>query len=157
MNKEEIIKNEGNVVETVTLFDGAITVPKDQNFKHVNIPAKKKYNVYNPKFSQAVANPVITEKTMAMTEDGYYTFKVDKKATKHQITHCLELMFGIAVVEIKTIRSGSMTAHWNRKKKKKNIKVDISKKALVKFNPAVELNMEKVQSMMDNRQNMMRS
>jgi ribosomal protein L23 len=157
MNNEEIIKNDSNIVETVTLFDGAVTVPKDQNFKHVKISAKKKYNVYNPKFSQTVANPVITEKSMAMTEDGYYTFKVDKTATKYQIVHSLELMFGIAVVEIKTIRSGTMTAYWNRNKKKKNIKKEITKKALVKFNPAVELNMEKIQSMMDNRQNIMRS
>jgi ribosomal protein L23 len=90
-----------------------------------------------------------------MTANGYYTFKVHKTATKQQIVHALEVMFGIAVVEIKTIRTGQTKAHWSHKKKK-NIKVEVGKKALVKFNPDVELNMEKIQSMMDNRQQMMR-
>jgi ribosomal protein L23 len=156
MSKEEEEKNNQSVVEQVQLFDGAITVPKNQKFRHVNFPKKKIYNVYNKKFSELVASPLITEKAMDITNDGYYTFKVHKNATKPQIIHSLELMFGIAVVDIKTIRTGQTTAHWNRKKKKKNIKVDIAKKALVKFNPDVELNMEKIQTMMDNRQNIMR-
>ena len=121
MSKEEIEKVQGNVVEQVTLFDGAITVPKDQKFKHVNFPKKNIYNVYNSKFGSLLVNPLISEKSMDMTANGYYTFKVHKTATKQQIVHALEVMFGIAVVEIKTIRTGQTKAHWSHKKKK-NIK-----------------------------------
>lgn len=161
MNKETIkngeeIHNENQIVERISLFDGAINVPANQEFKHKRFKKTDLYNIYNSKFNDLVDNPIITEKTMDISNDGFYTFKVDKNATKKQITHALEVMFGIAVVSIKTIRTGQQTAHWNRKKKKKNIKKDIEKKALVKFNPDVELNMEKVQSIMENRQKIMR-
>ena len=150
MGGEQVVQQE----ETIALFEGAIRVPKEQRFRHLNMEKKHYYSVNNPKFSSLIANPVISEKSMAICANGYYTFKVDKKATKRQITHAIEKIFGIAVVEIKTIRTGSMVSRWSHKKKK-NLKEGIGKKALIKFNPEVEIDMERVQNIMQNRTNIM--
>jgi large subunit ribosomal protein L23 len=140
--------------ETVNLFEGAIKVPKNQTFKHEKMDKKHYYSVHNPKFSNLVLNPLISEKSMAVCSNGFYTFLVDKKATKKQITHAIEKIFGIAVIDIKTIRTGNMISHWSHKKKK-NLKENIGKKALIKFNPDVEIDMERVQTIMQNRTNIM--
>jgi large subunit ribosomal protein L23 len=153
MSKEEEKNQE--VVQRIDILDGTINVPANQKLRHLTMKKKEILSVFNDKFHDIVKDPVISEKSMDLADQGWYTFNVDKNATKHQIIHALEVMFKIGVVDVHTVRSGTQTAFWNRKKKKKEIKKEISKKAMVKFNPDVDLNMDKIQELMANREKIM--
>ena len=50
-----------------------------------------------------IYGPVITEKSMAGGQNGVYTFKVDKRATKTQIKSEIERHFGVKVEKINTL------------------------------------------------------
>lgn len=50
-----------------------------------------------------ILGPVITEKSFAGQQNGVYTFKVDKRATKTQIKSELERQFGVKVLRINTL------------------------------------------------------
>jgi len=153
MSKEEMKNQE--VVQRIDILDGAINVPANQKLKHIAIPKKELLSVFNDRFHDIIKDPIITEKSMDLADQGWYTFEVHKTATKYQIIHALEVMFKIGVVQVHTVRSGTKVAHWNRKKKKKEIKKEITKRAMVKFNPEVELNMDKIQELMANREKIM--
>jgi ribosomal protein L23 len=154
-NEEKNSTMNQEIVQRVDILDGTISVPSNQKLRHLNIPKKKILSVFNDKFHDIVKDPVISEKSMDLADKGWYTFEVSKTATKHQIIHALEVMFKIGVVDVHTVRSGTKVAHWNREKKKKEIKKSISKKAMVKFNPDVDLNMDKIQELMANREKIM--
>ena len=47
--------------------------------------------------------PVITEKSMAATAEGKYTFKVAKNAEKVEIAKAVEKQFGVKVAKVNTI------------------------------------------------------
>lgn len=47
--------------------------------------------------------PVITEASMDRITDKTYTFKVAKNATKPEIAHAVEVMFGVKVLTVNTI------------------------------------------------------
>ena len=56
------------------------------------------------KFAQdIIIRPVITEKSMDLTADKKYTFKVAKTATKPEIAKAVETMFGVKVEKVNTI------------------------------------------------------
>ena len=157
MNKEEEKKD---IVQKIELLDGAITVPANQRYKHWTMAKKEILSIYNDRFHDIIKDPIVTEKSMDIAEHDWYSFEVDRRATKKQIVHALEKLFGIAVVKIRTIFTGTKIAHWNKSKKKLEKKVALKKqirikKAMVKFNPDVELNMEKFQQLMANREKLM--
>ena len=153
MSNEEMKNQE--VVQRIDILDGTINVPANQKLRHLTMAKKQILSVFNDKFHDIIQEPVISEKSMDLADQGWYTFSVSKTATKHQIIHALEVMFKIGVVDVHTVRSGTKTAFWNRKKKKKEVKKEISKKAMVKFNPDVDLNMDKIQELMANREKIM--
>ena len=47
--------------------------------------------------------PILTEKSMAKTADGKYTFLVDRNANKHQIKKFVEVNFKVNVIKINII------------------------------------------------------
>ena len=47
-----------------------------------------------------IIKPVITEKTMAITEEGKYTFVVAPDAEKPEIKAAAEKLFGVKVVSV---------------------------------------------------------
>jgi large subunit ribosomal protein L23 len=47
--------------------------------------------------------PLLTEKSMADAKKGNYTFWVDKRMNKHQIKKLIGEMFGVTVVNVRTI------------------------------------------------------
>jgi len=47
--------------------------------------------------------PVVTEKSTMDMQDGKYTFKVAKKATKPQIKHAVEEIFKVKVESVNTL------------------------------------------------------
>jgi large subunit ribosomal protein L23 len=53
---------------------------------------------------QVILEPVVSEKSYALMADGKYTFRVDDRAHKTQIRHAVEEIFGVGVVEVRTVR-----------------------------------------------------
>ena len=50
-----------------------------------------------------IIKPIITEKSNYAMNEGKYTFKVAKKATKIDIRNAVEKLFGVKVVNVSTI------------------------------------------------------
>lgn len=61
-----------------------------------------------------IVRPLITEQSLAATADKRYTFEVMKDATKPEIAHAIEEVFGVKVADVNTI---------NMKKKAKRMGV----------------------------------
>lgn len=56
------------------------------------------------KFAQdIILKPIITEKSMDGIASRKYTFKVAKDATKPEIGHAVEELFGVKVADVNTI------------------------------------------------------
>ena len=52
-----------------------------------------------------IFGPVITEKSVTAQQNGVYTFKVDKRATKTQIKSEIERQFGVKVLNVNTLNT----------------------------------------------------
>lgn len=52
---------------------------------------------------EIIVRPIITEKSSAAMAEGKYTFEVNKKATKIDIRNAVEKLFGVKVLDVKTI------------------------------------------------------
>ena len=52
-----------------------------------------------------IFGPVITEKSIAAQQNGVYTFKVNKRATKTQIKSEIERQFGVKVLNVNTLNT----------------------------------------------------
>ncbi|MFO7941687.1 MAG: 50S ribosomal protein L23 [Bacillota bacterium] len=79
--------------------------------------------------------PIITERSMADSEEGKYTFVVDRRANKYQIRAAVEGVFGVKVTRVNTMRMlgkrRRMGIHIGRKPS--------WKKAIVQLAPGQEL------------------
>lgn len=56
-------------------------------------------------YSDIILAPVITEKSMYERQNGVYTFKVVKTATKTDIKKAIEEAFGVSVVKVNTLNT----------------------------------------------------
>ncbi len=73
---------------------------------------------------QVIIRPVVSEKTVALSEAGKYTFRVHDRAHKTQIRQAVEELFGVKVLEVRTSsvkskpkRRGQIagrTRHWKK-------------------------------------------
>jgi large subunit ribosomal protein L23 len=52
-----------------------------------------------------IRNPIVTEKSTSAGERGQYIFRVALDATKPQIKEAIEGLFGVKVLEVKTLVS----------------------------------------------------
>ncbi|MCS7171606.1 MAG: 50S ribosomal protein L23 [Aquificaceae bacterium] len=53
---------------------------------------------------EVIIRPIITEKSNRLMEDyKKYTFEVAMDATKHEIKHAVEKLFGVEVVKVNTL------------------------------------------------------
>ena len=50
-----------------------------------------------------IKRPIITEQSMAQTEDKKYTFEVAKSANKIEIAKAVEEIFGVKVAKVNTL------------------------------------------------------
>ena len=77
------------------------------------------------KFAQdIVLKPIVTEKSMDMTGEKKYTFKVAKDATKPEFAKAVEELFGVKVADVNTMNmkrkpkrlrySQGYTAEWKK-------------------------------------------
>jgi len=53
---------------------------------------------------QVIVEPVVSEKSYALMAEGKYTFRVNDRAHKTQISHAIEEIFGVGVVAVRTSR-----------------------------------------------------
>ena len=80
-------------------------------------------------YSDIIKASVVTEKSMSARQNGVYTFKCDKKATKTQIKKAVEAAFNVHVVSINT----SNTKAKDKRVGKYSGKTKTYKKAMVKL------------------------
>jgi len=90
---------------------------------------------------EIIIKPIITEKSSDNLQEGKYTFKVNKKATKVEIAKAVEKLFGVKVLKVNTMNV-------NGKEKRVGVHVGKTsdwKKAIVTIdtNPAEETYLEK--------------
>jgi large subunit ribosomal protein L23 len=53
---------------------------------------------------QVIVEPVVSEKSYALMAEGKYTFRVNDRAHKTQISHAVSEIFGVKVVAVRTSR-----------------------------------------------------
>ena len=64
------------------------------------------------KYYDIIDKPLMTEKSMTLTEENKYTFYVHPKATKTQIKEAVEKMFeGVKVAKVHTMTTQPKTRH----------------------------------------------
>ena len=61
-----------------------------------------------------IIKPVITEKSNDAVQEGKYTFKVNKKATKIDIKRAVEKLFDVKVADVKTMTVKGKTKRMGR-------------------------------------------
>ncbi len=76
------------------------------------------------KAEEIIIKPIVTEKSSAGLQEGKYTFKVNKKATKIDIARAVEKLFNVKVLKVNTMivkgkekrvgRSVGMTSDWKK-------------------------------------------
>ena len=52
---------------------------------------------------EVIIKPIITERSSEGLQEGKYTFKVNKKATKVEIAKAVEKLFGVKVLNVNTM------------------------------------------------------
>ena len=52
---------------------------------------------------EIILAPIVTEKSNNCIQEGKYTFKVNKKATKVEISKAVEKLFGVKVLKVNTM------------------------------------------------------
>ena len=55
---------------------------------------------------EIIIAPVVTEKSNDLLQEGKYTFRVNKNATKVQIANAVEKLFEVKVLKVNTISVG---------------------------------------------------
>lgn len=86
---------------------------------------------------------IISEKSLQAASEGFYTFKVDRRATKSQIKKAVEDQFNVEVVVVRTLRSKGKKRRVGRKRIE--IKIPGLKKALVKLEKGQKIDIFEVQ------------
>ncbi len=77
---------------------------------------------------QIIIKPITTEKSVAATAEGKYTFEVDMRANKIQIAEAVSLIFDVDVEKVNVIKSIPKFGRWGRKTVKRKA---ATKKAIV--------------------------
>ena len=52
---------------------------------------------------EVIIEPVVSEKSYALLEEGVYTFKVHPTASKPEIRDAVETIFGVSVTKVNTL------------------------------------------------------
>ena len=83
--------------------------------------------------------PLITEKSMAGTVAQKYTFEVHPRATKTQIRHAIEEIFGVSVRKVNTIQVGGKYKSFARRGARTEGRQSDWKKAIVTLAPGQKI------------------
>ena len=84
-----------------------------------------------------IRKPLLTEKSLHQVSSGKYTFEVDLKANKREVSKAIEIAFGVNVRSIRTsILKGKRIRLRGRVQEKKG---PIIKKAIVTLTPGQKI------------------
>ncbi len=86
-----------------------------------------------------ILSPRITEKSMASALGQQYTFVVHEAATKTQIRHAIEEIFGVNVLKVNTVNVRGKSRSFARKGVKTHGKQSDFKKAIVTIKPGQKI------------------
>ncbi len=70
---------------------------------------------------QVIIEPVVSEKSYALLEDGVYTFRVHPSASKPEIRDAVQKIFGVTVLKVNTLnrdgkrRRNRRTGTWGKR------------------------------------------
>lgn len=66
--------------------------------------------------NEVVKRPIITEKSIALTDENKYTFEVDRRASKGEIKQAVETLFGVKVLDVQTanVRGKEVRVGWKK-------------------------------------------
>ena len=70
---------------------------------------------------QVIIEPVVSEKSYALLEDGVYTFRVHPSASKPEIRDAVQKIFGVTVTNVNTLnrdgkrRRNRRTGTWGKR------------------------------------------
>lgn len=64
---------------------------------------------------EVLRRPIVTEKTTMQSEQGIYTFEVDRRANKLQVKEAVEKVFGVDVVSVNIINVPGKPRRWGRR------------------------------------------
>lgn len=56
-----------------------------------------------------IIRPIVSEKSYALIDTGYYTFEVDPRSNKTEIKFAIEKIFGVKVAAVKTMNRQGKT------------------------------------------------
>jgi large subunit ribosomal protein L23 len=62
-----------------------------------------------------ILRPIVTEKSVALSSEGKYTFAVDPKANKCEISSAVEQIFKVKVTKVNTIAVKGKPRRWGRR------------------------------------------
>lgn len=79
--------------------------------------------------------PLITEKSIAATSSGHYSFRVHAEATKMQVRHAVQSLFNVKVLRVNTISMPGKVKTFARRGSKTVGKRSDWKKAIVVLEP----------------------
>lgn len=86
-----------------------------------------------------ILSPRITEKSMANALGTQYTFAVHPQATKTQIRHAIESIFGVNVVNVNTVNVAGKKRNFARRGVRTHGKQSDFKKAIVTLKPGQKI------------------
>ena len=84
-----------------------------------------------------IFEPVVSEKSYGLIEQGVYTFRVDPRASKPEIHDAVEAIWGVKVIKVNTLNRPGKTQR-NRRSNKVGRRPD-TKRALVTLEPGAEI------------------
>ena len=86
-----------------------------------------------------IVSPRITEKSMANALGQQYSFVVHPHATKTQIRHAVEEIFGVNVIKVNTVNVGGKTKNFARRGARTHGQTKDFKKAIVTLKPGQKI------------------
>jgi len=75
-----------------------------------------------------IIRPIITEKSAKISEQGQYTFLVDVRANKVEISQAISDIFNVDVVKVRVLNRAPKFGRWGRKRVQRQL---AQKKAIV--------------------------
>ncbi|MGD9702783.1 MAG: 50S ribosomal protein L23 [Acidimicrobiia bacterium] len=84
-----------------------------------------------------ILEPVVSEKSYGLIEQGVYTFRVDPRASKPEIHDAIEAIWGVTVVKVNTLNRQGKSQR-NRRSNRVGKRAD-TKRAIVTLAPGNEI------------------
>ena len=88
--------------------------------------------------------PIITERSLAVTKEGKFTFEVDRLASKGQIKEAVESQFGVTVLSVNTMKLAGKRRRTGRRKRE--ITYPDGKKSVVQLKKGQKIDLFEVES-----------